>query len=193
MSARHLDITPAEARKRLLELVREQAFREGLDIELSSGKRSDFYVDGKKITLMPEGLFLLAFLLLHELEAFPEVSAIGGMTLGADPICAGISLLSHLIERPLPAFIVRKDAKGHGTEARIEGDLVPGQAVAIVEDTITTGGNSLRAIEAVRHLGANPIVVFALVDRMDPDGDDFRRMNVVRALYTVHDLRSETG
>lgn len=193
MAPLDLGIAPETARTRLLELIRAHAFREGIDIELSSGKRSDFYVDGKKITLMPEGLLLVSYLILHELQAFPEVSAIGGLTLGADPICAGVSVLSQLLDRPLPAFIVRKDAKGHGTGARIEGSLEPGQPVAIVEDTITTGGSSLRAIEAVRDSGADPIVVLAIVDRMDPDGDAFRRMYLVRPLYTVNDLRSRSG
>lgn len=176
------------ARERLLELVRTLAYREGVDILLSSGKRSTFYVDGKKITLHPEGLCLFARLLLAELEQFPEVRAVGGMSIGADPIAAAVCALSFPSGRPLEAFLVRKSPKEHGTAKLIEGQLQTGDRVAIVEDTITTGASSRRAIEAVRLVGAEPAVVLALVDRCDPDADAFRREFRVRALFTRHDL-----
>lgn len=179
-----------DSKARLFTLVKERAFKDGMDIVLSSGKRSDFYIDGKKITLHPEGLFLLAKLLLGELEAYPEITAIGGLTLGADPIAAAVAVLSHESKRPISAFIVRKEAKGHGTGNRIEGDLEPGQKVAIVEDTITTGASARRAIEAVCEVGAKPLVVLALVDRQDPDADDFRKEFDVRPLFTLSDLRA---
>ena len=177
------DLGLEEARQRLLDIVRERAYRDGLDIVLSSGKRSTFYVNGKKITLDPEGLFLFARLLLEELREFPEVTAIGGMSIAA--VCA----LSHTGDRPIRAFLVRKERKGHGTGSLIEGDVSAGDKVAIVEDTITTGASSLRAIEAVREVGAVPVVVFALVDREDDDADEFRREFRVRPLYTLTDLR----
>ena len=180
---------PAAARARLLELVRERAYRDGLDIVLASGKRSDFYIDGKKISLDPEGLYLTARLLLKELEAFPEVTAIGGLTLGADPLASAVCACSHLTGQSLKAFLVRKEAKGHGTGSQIEGDLGPGQQVAIVEDTITTGASARRAIEAVRELDAEPVVVLALADREDPDADAFRREFDVRPLLALSEIR----
>ena len=183
---------PVSGRARLLELIRERAYRDGLDITLSSGKKSSFYVNGKKITLHPEGLWLFAGLLLEELSRLPEITSIGGMTLGADPIAAAVCALSWQQGRPIDAFLVRKEAKGHGTGSRIEGELSPGQKVAIVEDTITTGGSSRRAIEAVREAGADPVVVFALVDRLDGDGAGFRQEFDVRPIFTIDDLRGET-
>src|SRR5690606_4481033 len=144
-------------------------FKDGVDVTLASGKRSTFYIDGKKITLEAEGLWLFARLLLAELEAFPGVTAIGGLTLGADPIASACCALSFETGRSLRAFLVRKEPKGHGLGARIEGELAAGQQVAIVEDTITTGGSARKAIDAVRELGAEPVVVLALADREDPD------------------------
>ena len=185
------DYDPGEARARLLELVRERAYRDGLDIVLASGKRSTFYVNGKRITLHPEGLWLFANLLLDELENFPEIRAVGGMSIGADPIAAAVSALSWQRGRPIDAFLVRKEAKGHGTGSRVEGELQAGQAVAILEDTITTGGSSRKAIEAVREVGADVRVVFALVDREDEDGAAFRADFDVRPLFKLSELRAQ--
>ncbi len=158
---------PVRARARLLTLVRERAYRDGIDITLASGKRSNFYINGKEITLEPEGLWLFAKLLLHELRVLPEITAIGGLTMGADPIAAAVCALSHDSSRPISAFLVRKEQKGHGTGSRIEGKLQRGQKVAIVEDTITTGGSARKAIDAVREAGATPVVVLALADAPD--------------------------
>lgn len=180
---------PVAARGRLLQLVRERAYRDGLDIVLASGKRSTFYINGKRVTLHAEGLWLLARLLLVELEAFPDVTAIGGLTMGADPIAAAVSALSFETGRKLDAFLVRKEAKGHGVGARIEGELGSGQRVAVVEDTITTGASALRAIEAVREVGAECAVVLALADRDDPDAAGFRAEFDVRPIFTLRDIR----
>lgn len=180
---------PVRGRARLLELVRERAFRDGLDITLVSGKKSTFYINGKKITLEPEGLYLFAKLLLHELRAMPDVTAIGGLTMGADPIAAAVCALSHEEGRPMPAFLVRKEPKGHGTGSRIEGELSAGQKVAIIEDTITTGGSARKAIDAVREVGAVPVVVFALADREDEDAAPFRAEFDVRCLFSLSEIR----
>lgn len=179
----------SSARARLLELVRERAFRDNVDVTLASGKKSTFYIQGKKITLEPEGLYLLAQLLLAALEEFPEVTAIGGLTMGADPIAAAMSVLSHGTERPLPCFLVRKEPKGHGIGSQIEGELVAGQKVAIIEDTITTGGSARKAIDAVRAVGAEPVVVLALADREDEDGAGFRAEFTTRSLFTTTEIR----
>ncbi|MEZ5966641.1 MAG: orotate phosphoribosyltransferase [Planctomycetota bacterium] len=180
---------PAAARARLVELVRERAYRDGVDVVLASGKRSTFYINGKEVTLHPEGLWLLARLMLHELAALPAITAVGGLTLGADPMAAAICALSHETGQNLEAFLVRKEAKGHGTGSRIEGTLRKGQRVAILEDTVTTGGSARRAIDAVREVGAEVVVVLALADREDPDADAFRAEFDVRSLVTLSDLR----
>lgn len=180
---------PVAARARLVELVRERAFRDGLDITLASGKRSTFYINGKAITLHPEGLWLMARLMLEQLRGLPDVTAVGGLTLGADPMAAAICALSHETGQRLEAFLVRKEAKGHGTGSRIEGSLHRGQKVAILEDTVTTGGSARKAIDAVREAGAEPVVVLALADREDPDAEAFRAEFDVRSLVKLSELR----
>ncbi len=182
---------PVTARARLLELVRERAYRDGLDIVLASGKRSTFYINGKQISLHPEGLVLLARLMLEELRACPDVTAVGGLTLGADPIAAAIAALSFQTGQNLRAFLVRKTAKDHGTGSRIEGDLRAGEKVAIVEDTVTTGGSALSAIQAVRELGADPVVVMVMADRQDPEADGFRAEFDLRSIVTLEELRGD--
>lgn len=180
---------PVAAKRRLLELIRERAYKDGLDIVLASGKRSTFYINGKKVSLHPEGLWLIGKLLLEKLRSFPEVTAVGGLTIGADPLASACAALSHESGQDLKAFLVRKEAKGHGTGSRIEGDLEPGEKVAILEDTVTTGGSAKKAIEAVREVGAVPVVVLAIADREDPDADAFRREHRVECLVTLTEIR----
>ncbi len=193
MSTEGFPFDPAAGRARLLELVRARAFLDGIQVRLASGKLSDFYIDGKKITLEPEGLYLFARLVIRAVEDLPEVSAVGGLTLGADPIAAAVCALSHPLGRPLKAFIVRKEAKGHGTGRRIEGSISAGEKVVIVEDTITTGASCLRAIRAVEEAGAAVRAVVALVDREDPEADAFRRSYEVRPLFTITEIRQANG
>jgi orotate phosphoribosyltransferase len=183
------EFEPEAAKARLLQLVRERAWRDGLDITLASGKKSTFYINGKKVTLHPEGLWLIARLLLHELRNWPRVTAVGGLTLGADPIASAVAALSHETGQNLAAFLVRKEPKGHGTGSRIEGDLERGAQVAIVEDTVTTGASARKAIDAVREAGAVPVVVLAIADREDPDADAFRREFEVVSLLTLSEIR----
>lgn len=180
---------PAAAKLRLLQLVRERAYKDGIDIVLASGKRSTFYINGKKVSLHPEGLWLIAKLLLDRLRKYPEVTAVGGLTLGADPLASAVAALSFETGQNLKAFLVRKEAKGHGTGSRIEGDLDPGEKVAILEDTVTTGGSAKKAIEAVTEVGAEPVVVMAIADREDPDADAFRRQYHVECLLTLGEIR----
>lgn len=181
---------PNTAKSRLLQLVRERAYKDGLDIVLASGKRSTFYINGKKVSLHPEGLYLIAHLLLEELRKFPEITAIGGLTLGADPIASAIAALSFETGQNLKAFLVRKEQKGHGTGSRIEGDLDKGEQVAIIEDTVTTGGSARKAIEAVVEVGAVPVVVMAIADREDEDAASFRQEFKVVPLLTLSQIRS---
>ncbi|MCA8978243.1 MAG: orotate phosphoribosyltransferase [Planctomycetes bacterium] len=181
---------PAAAKSRLLELVRERAYKDGIDIVLASGKRSDFYINGKKVSLHPEGLWLIGKLLLEKLKGYPEITAVGGLTLGADPLASAVAALSFESGQNLKAFLVRKEAKGHGTGSRIEGDLEPGEKVCIIEDTVTTGGSAKKAIEAVVAAGAVPVVVMAIADREDPDADPFRAEWKVESLVTLSEIRN---
>ena len=185
------EFDPTNARTRLLELVRALAYRDGLDIVLASGKRSTFYIQGKQVTLHPEGLYLLSRLLLRDLEQYPEVTAIGGLTLGADPIASAMAAQSFVTGQNLKAFLVRKESKGHGVGSQIEGDLQAGEKVAIIEDTVTTGGSARKAIDAVVAVGAEPVVVYALADREDPDADEFRAEYNVRPLFGLDEIRDQ--
>jgi orotate phosphoribosyltransferase len=154
---------------RLLELLTERSF-ERRRVVLSSGKESDFYIDCKRTALMAEGHFLIGRLLLDVIlrEASLAVG-VGGLTLGADPIASAVSLTSYLAGSPIEAFIVRKEPKGHGTGQWIEGLTALGQhaPVAIVEDVVTTGGSTLKAIERAQAEGLNVLGAFALVDRLE--------------------------
>jgi len=149
-------MTPKEELLRLLK--QQSAFKFG-EFTLSSGKKSDFYVDCRKVTLHPQGARLIGRLVLEKLGSL-RVDAVGGLTLGADPITSSVVVLSDL-----PGFIVRKKAKEHGTKQRIEGILQPGWSVVIVEDVATTGGSALEAIEAAEAAGAKVAKVISVVDR----------------------------
>jgi orotate phosphoribosyltransferase len=161
--------TLEQDRARLLELLSQLSF-ERRKVTLSSGKESDFYIDCKKTALTAEGHYLIGRLLLAQIRATcPEVKAAGGLTLGADPLASAVSLTSHLAGQPLSAFIVRKEPKGHGTGQWIEGlSLVPpGAPVAILEDVVTTGASTIKAIERAASEGLKVSHAFALVDRLE--------------------------
>lgn len=151
-------------REDLLGLIREKAVIRG-ERKLASGKISNYYIDGKQVTLSAQGLFLTAKVMLHMIQG-TGANAIGGPTLGADPIAAAVSVLSSQSGNPLKAFIVRKETKDHGMQRMIEGPaLEPGDKVIMVEDVITTGGSVLKAIKEVEKLGAKVVKTLCLVDR----------------------------
>ncbi|MBU1027348.1 MAG: orotate phosphoribosyltransferase [Candidatus Margulisbacteria bacterium] len=145
-----------EALKKLL--IETGAVKTG-NFTLSSGKKSNFYVDCRKVTLHPEGARLIAKIILDKIKE-TRVDAIGGLTLGADPITSAVVTLSDI-----PGFIVRKKAKEHGTGQKIEGIIESGWDVVIVEDVATTGASALQAIEAAEAIGAKVIKVISVVDR----------------------------
>jgi len=134
---------------------------------LASGRQSSLYIDARITTMSPDGLVLIGQLGLSVLRQteWGDVDAIGGLTMGADPIACAIAYASAASGRPLRAFTVRKEAKTHGTGKLIEGPFSVGDRVAVIEDTITTGGSARRAIEAVRAAGGVVAGVLALVDR----------------------------
>jgi orotate phosphoribosyltransferase len=146
-------------KEELIELLKTKEAVKFGDFTLSSGKKSDFYVDCRKITLHPQGARLIAQIILEKIKG-SKVDAIGGLTLGADPITSSVVALSDI-----PGFIVRKKEKEHGTRQKIEGIIEPGFNVVIVEDVATTGASALQAIEAVEAVGAKVVKVIAVVDR----------------------------
>lgn len=160
--------------RRLLERALElDAIRYG-DFLLTSGQRSTYYFDGRLLSLDPEGAYLLGKLLLPILRQ-ARAEAIGGPTLGADPIVAAVAVVSHLEGWPVPAFIVRKDPKEHGTRRTIEGPLRPGSRVAIVDDACTTGGSLFHAIEEAEAVGCTVVKVIAILDRNQGGSQEVRR------------------
>ena len=141
------------------------------DFTLASGKKSNFYFDSKRTTLLPEGAWLTARETLRLIrEHRIEADAIGGLTLGADPIVCPVAALSHAEGPKLRAFIVRKEAKEHGTGRRIEGNLAKGSRVIIVDDVVTTAGSTMKAIEAAEAEGHTVVAVICLVDREEGGG-----------------------
>jgi orotate phosphoribosyltransferase len=149
----------------LITLLAERSAKRG-QFTLASGKGSDFYIDARLTTMSPEGLSIIGPLALSALRGIGwNIDAIGGLTLGADPISYAISYASATSDHPLRAFTVRKEPKAHGTKKLLEGPLRKGDRVAVIEDVITTGSSALRAIEAVRSAKASIAGVLALVDR----------------------------
>jgi orotate phosphoribosyltransferase len=177
-------------RARLLELLRERAY-EKRDVVLASGRRSDFYIDCRRVVMTAEGHFLVGWLLNRTIETdCPGVAAVGGMTLGADPLASAASLMSYLGGRPLDAFYVRKEPKKHGTAQFIEGAaaLPRGARVVIVEDVVTTGGSSLAAVDRAREAGLEPVRILALVDRCEGGREAIEARLPLSALYTRSDF-----
>lgn len=156
----------AELKQELKNFIKENAIMKG-ERTLASGKKSGVYIDGKQVTLNPHGLLLVGKVILNEVKTL-QAHAIGGPTLGADPIAAVVSLLSGQTAHPLKAFIVRKEAKQHGMQKMIEGPPIQaGDHVIMVEDVITTGGSVLKAIHEVEALKAKVVKVICLVDRAE--------------------------
>ena len=158
-----------DERAQLKELLLSKSYRQGI-FTLTSGKTSDFYVDGKQTTLSAQGAYLCGRLLYQLIRAHHEkISGVGGMTLGADPLVTAVSLVSYLEQDPIPAFIVRKESKGHGTGNFIEGksNLRPGDLVAVVEDVVTTGGTLIKVIDRVENEGFRVGLVATIVDRQE--------------------------
>lgn len=146
-------------------MLAQRSARRG-DFLLSSGQRSNLYFDARLTTMSPDGLLLIGSLGLSAIQRhFGEIDAIGGLTLGADPVAYAIAYSSAPTARPIRAFTVRKEAKAHGTGRQIEGPFHEGDRVVIIEDVITTGGSALRALNVLRAAGADVRGVLTVVDR----------------------------
>ncbi len=155
-------------RQRLIALLTERSF-ERRKVILASGRESDFFIDCKQTMLTAEGHALVGELMFQALTGLPECQAVGGVELGGCPLASAVSLVSFQQGRPLNALYVRKAKKDHGTTKLVEGDksLSPGLKVALLEDVVTTGGSSLKAVESLKAAGAVVVGIVALVDRQE--------------------------
>jgi orotate phosphoribosyltransferase len=174
-------------RDALLSLVKSQAIVHGR-VTLSSGREADYYVDLRRTTLSGEAAPLVGKVML-ELTADWDFDAVGGLTMGADPIAAAMVHQAAAQGRTLDAFVVRKEAKAHGLQRRIEGPDITGRRVLVVEDTSTTGGSPLTALAAVREAGAVPVGVATIADRDTGAGEKIEAEGVpYRFVYSLADL-----
>ncbi|MFN9176741.1 MAG: orotate phosphoribosyltransferase [Synechocystis sp.] len=176
-------------REYLLDLLAQYAYTEG-DFVLSSGQPSSYYINGKQVTLRADGALAIGRLLLAELP--PDTAAVAGLTLGADPIVSAVSTVSAYEERPVAALIIRKEAKGHGTKAYIEGPtLESGSSVVVLEDVVTTGKSAMLAVERLRAAGYEVNTVISVVDR-EQGGQEFYQSQglTFKALFTIKDIQA---
>jgi len=174
-------------RQRLIELFRQNALKFG-DFTLASGKKSTYYLDGRLITLHAEGLKLIAEGILETLGDL-EFAAVGGMSIGADPIVGGVLAVAAQQGRPLLGFIVRKEAKEHGTKRLVEGPVPAGSKVVVVEDVITTGSSSLQAIDRVQEMGCTVVCTVGVCDRLQGGAAAFAARGIpFRTLLKITDF-----
>jgi orotate phosphoribosyltransferase len=168
-------VTDSAKRARLIQLLTERSF-ERRKVVLASGRESDFFIDCKQTMLTAEGHALVGELMFDLLSELPVCEAVGGVELGGCPLASAVSLVSFQRGRPLNALYVRKAKKDHGTTKLVEGDksLKPGLKVALLEDVVTTGGSSLKAVESLRAAGAEVVGIVALVDRQEGGAETIR-------------------
>jgi orotate phosphoribosyltransferase len=179
-----------QRRQQLVALLRERSF-ERKRVTLASGRESDFFIDCKQSVLTAEGHLLCGELMLDALAQLPACGAVAGVELGGCPLASAVSLISAQRGRPLPALYVRKDVKDHGSKKMVEGDraLQPGLRVVMLEDVITTGGSTLKAVEKLRQVGATVVGVVALVDRLEGGAEAIREAGLaLTAICTRRDF-----
>lgn len=178
-------------RARLAEIIKEKSIKiapPGEPFILTSGQKSNYYINGKLTAGDPEGLYCIARLILEEAQKL-GAEAVGGPTLGADPIVGAIAALSYLAGTPMPLFIVRKEAKQHGARQQVEGSDISGKKVVMVEDVITTGGSVFKAINVVKELGCKILNVVCLVDREQGGREAFAEAGIpYQPLFSISEL-----
>ncbi len=179
-----------DMKMRLAEMILKKSFRysDNPPFTLASGKKSNYYFNCKPTTLDPEGMYLIGNVIFAMLET-SDITAVGGLTLGADPIANAISIISYQRGRPIKAFIVRKDVKAHGTRSAVEGNVEAGERVIVLDDVITTGGSTIQAIEKAREAGLIVDGVIALIDRQEGGRENIERVvSNVRAVFTREEI-----
>lgn len=172
----------------LRELVGQRSFKFGRFI-LTSGKESNYYFDGKQVTLHPQGAYLVARAIMEKIKD-DNIQAIGGPTLGADPIVGSLAPVFYLEGLNIKLFIIRKAAKGHGTMKMIEGpELLAGERVVVVDDVITSGGSIIKAIDTLKEIGCHVVKVIVLVDRLEGGSRNIEEMGIkVDPIFTIKDF-----
>lgn len=183
-------------KKRLIEIIKERSYQYSSEpkFKLASGAVSNFYFNMKKTTQSPEGMHLIGKIIFQEIRQLNlHPDAIGGLTLGADPIAYAVAMRSYDEGEPIEAFVIRKEPKGHGLRLPIEGNVKPGDHAIIIDDVVTTGGSTIKAINVARESGIVVDAVIVLVDRCEQNG----RQNIealgcpVYHILTVNDFMSE--
>lgn len=180
----------AEYRERLLHLLAERALFFG-DFTLASGKKSDHYFDCRKITRSPEGLFLIGHVFYDTIMTIdPETNGIGGMTMGADPICDAVSVVSFINNKPIETVIVRKEEKTHGMSKDLVGNIDKISKIAIVDDVFTTGGSTLKAIDVIeKYPNVSIIGAIALVNREEGAKENLAARGIkASAIFTKSEI-----
>ncbi|MDJ0799427.1 MAG: orotate phosphoribosyltransferase [Calothrix sp. MO_167.B12] len=179
-------------RHKLLDLFCQLAYQEG-DFVLSSGQRSSYYINGKQVTLHPQGALAIGRLLLSLLPI--DIQAVAGLTLGADPIVSAVSVVSALENRPIPALIIRKEAKGHGTKAYIEGPSLPaGAKIVVLEDVVTTGQSAMKAVNRLRDAGYAVSSVISLIDRQQGGAEFYQSQGLnFSAVFNIEEIQQRYG
>lgn len=180
-----------DERNRLLKILKDLSYEEG-EFTLASGKKSNFYIDCKETTLNPEGMYLVGTLMYQLVLEVPGVEAVGGVSVGGDPLVCSTVLISRALGEPLPGFFIRKEPKGHGTNLWLEGgkNLRKGMKVVILEDVVTTGGSSLKAVEITEREGFKVIGVIAMLDRLDGGKETIEAKGYTfKSIATLNDLR----
>ncbi|MBF0468378.1 MAG: orotate phosphoribosyltransferase [Desulfamplus sp.] len=179
-------------KKRLIELLCTRSFKysEQAIFKLASGTMSQFYVNCKPVMLDPEGMFLVGNLVFDQIRN-SDCTGVGGLTFGADPIAVATSFASYLGKRPVKAFSIRKEQKDHGMIKWVEGDMAEGEKVVIVEDVVTTGGSTIKAVQRARTQGLDVIQVITLVDRQEGGIEKIKEhVDKVSAIVSRSDLMS---
>ena len=183
-------------REELLKLLFRLSYEERA-VTLTSGKKSNYYVDGKQTTCHARGAFLVGHLFYERIKAAGiPVRGVGGLTMGADPIVSAISVVSELKNDPLHAFLIRKEPKGHGKQLWLEGDknFTAGDSVAIVEDVVTSGGSLLKAVERAQAHDLKVVMALTLVDRLEGGAELLREHGFeIESLFTIADLKGFKG
>jgi orotate phosphoribosyltransferase len=177
-----------ELKDQLKELLLRKSVITGREFKLASGRTSNFYVDARVTTLDPAGAYLCGKIFLHMLGDF-NVDAVGGYSIGADPIVTSVAVLSHMAGRPIPAFIIRKEEKTHGTGKIIEGNFPANGRVVIFDDVVTSGGSILRGAARVEEQGGRVEAVMAIIDREEGGREEIEGAGYkFRAIFTRKDL-----
>ncbi|MBE8989721.1 orotate phosphoribosyltransferase [Nostoc sp. LEGE 12450] len=175
-------------RHKLLDLFSQRAYQEG-DFVLASGLRSSYYVNKMQVTLHPQGALAVGRLLFPLLPV--DTQAVAGLTMGADPMVTAVSIVSVYENRPIPALIIRKEAKGYGTKAYIEGPTLPeGAKVVVLEDVVTTGQSALKAVERLKDAGYTVNQIISLVDRQQGGGELYQSAGLkFETLFSIQEVQ----